>query len=119
MLLFINQLKRNTIRFDIEIMLHTHTKRIIALGMTHRKIKTNGIAVFLHLLFDDSKHVLPKWCGGILHFCKTTNDECSQTIQHTRTLQLNKHAVNIVEIFAHIFQKQDFTLCLESRFCTQ
>jgi hypothetical protein len=72
------------------------------------KVESDWIRKVLHVLFYDFMCILAKWVI-VLHICELPYHQSGKISEKPGPFQLDHHAVQVVELFAYVFQKEDIS----------
>ena len=81
--------------------------------MADGESKADGIVIFFYNITDDLVYIFTKRPFCILHIRKTANNKPCKIFQLAAPFQLIHHPVNIVAVFADIFQEKNTAFCFD------
>src|SRR5687767_14171314 len=91
----------------LQLIPYPYFQRIVFFVMTYRKTITYRVIVFFYNVSNNLVSGLSKRPLSIFQIRKAANDQSGEFFELATAFQLVQHAIDIVEIFADIFDKKN------------
>ncbi len=82
-------------------------QRIIILAMAYREAITNRVGIGRHDFPDHFINRFTEGAFGIFHVGEAAYDQPGQFVEFATSFQLVQHPVDVVGVFANVFDEQD------------
>lgn len=94
-----SKFQRNSMGCNLQLRLPAKNEGAVILYMTRRKIKTNRVICIPCCILYNLFNSFSKGNRVIMQLCKSANDEPSQVVKKTVSLQILKHSIYVVQVF--------------------